>query len=184
MKRSVKILSGLLAVLALAACVAALLFVIGWPVGELRMHELLTNARRLPAVLLTVIAALGFGALGVFTLYGLFTEHFTRRTSAVIEKNALGEAGIAFDALALLVDTVVRANESVKSSKTKVSAVGDLVRIDVRVVTKPTVSLVELTHTLQDAIDAHIRTVCGVAVGRIDVTVDQTDEENKPARIN
>jgi hypothetical protein len=45
----------------------------------------------------------------------------------------------------------------------------------VRVVTAPTVSLLEMTHTLQDEIDAAILSFCGTKVGRVDVTVDQAE---------
>ena len=63
----------------------------------------------------------------------------------------------------------------VKSCKTKVRAVGNDVKIEVRVVTAPTVSLLEMTHTLQDEIDAAILSFCGTKVGRVDVTVDQAE---------
>lgn len=184
MKRTVKILSGLLAVLAVALCVGILLAVIGWPVSEARLTELLARCRQLPTVLLSILAALLLGALGVFTLYGLFTEHYMRRTSAPIEQNALGEASVSFAALEALANSTAKEHTEVKSCKTKITAIGDSIKIAVRVVTAPTVSLLELTHTLQDDISNRIRTVCGVSVGRVDVTVDQTDEEPKPSRIN
>ena len=52
---------------------------------------------------------------------------------------------------------------------------GNDVKIEVRVVTAPTVSLLEMTHTLQDEIDAAILSFCGTKVGRVDVTVDQAE---------
>ena len=184
MKRTVKILSGLLAVLAVALCVVILLAVIGWPVSEPRMQELLTSVRRLPTVLLTLLAACGIGALGVFTLYGLFSDHIMRPTSASIAQSALGSAQISFDALTDIANATVRMHHDVKSSKTKVTAIGDQVKIAIRVVTSPTVSLLELTHTLQDDVASRIQEICGVSVGRVDVTVDQTDEPEKPSRIH
>ena len=179
MKRTVKILSGLLAVLAVALAVCLLLAVFGWPVSESRMHELLTAFRRLPAALLSVLIALLLGALGVFTLYGLFTEHFERRTSAAIERNALGETSIAYAALAELANRVVRSHTEVRGSKAKVRAIGDRVWIEARVTTSPAVSLLELTRSLQSEIAAQILAICGVSIGRVDVTVDQTDETDQ-----
>ncbi len=184
MKRTVKILSGLLAVLAVALAVCVLLYVIGWPVSETRLIALFTSFRRLPAALLTVFAALLSGALGVFTLYGLFAQHYERRTAASIERNALGETSVAFSALAELANQVVRRHPKVKNSKARVKAIGDMVKIEVRVTTSPANSLLELTRTLQNEIAAHILSVCGVAIGSVDVTVDQTDEPEKPSRVN
>ena len=176
MKRWVGILSGLLAAAACALGFWILLVVIGWPVGEARLAEWLTGARRMPNALLLIAAALAIGAVGVLVLYGLFSARFAKRTSATIERSALGETSVSFAALEALSNRTAKANGDVRSCRTKVSAIGDDIRIEVRVVTAPTVSLLEITHSLQDAIAACIREVCGVAVGRIDVTVDQTDE--------
>lgn len=184
MKRTVKILSGLLAVLAVALAVCLLLFVIGWPVAETRAQELLLLFRRLPTALLTVLAALLLGALGVFTLYGLFTEHFERRTAAAIERNALGETSIAYPALAELANRAACRHAEVRNSRTKVKAIGDKIKLEVRVTASPAVSLLELTRTLQNEIAASVLAVCGVAIGSVDVTVDQTDEPEKPSRVN
>ncbi len=184
MKRTVKILSGLLAVLAVALAVCILLFVIGWPVAETRMQELLVSFRRLPTALLFVLAALLLGALGVLTLYGLFAEHYERRTSAAIERNALGETSVAYTALADLANQVVRRHAEVKNCRSKVKTIGDRVKIEVRVTTSPAVSLLALTHALQEEIAAQILAVCGVTIGSVDVTVDQTDEPEKPSRVN
>lgn len=183
MKRTVKILSGLLAVLAVALCVVILLAVIGWPVSEPRMQELLQKMRRLPAVLLTIAAAAAIGAVGVFALYGLFTEHIMRRTSATIDRNALGETSISFGALERLANTAALKHAEVRTSKTKVTAIGDSIRIAIRVVASPTVSLLELTHALQNETASYIRDVCGVSIGKIDVTVDQTEESDAHSRI-
>ena len=183
MKRWVGILSGLLAAAACALCFAVLLVVIGWPVGEARMLEWLTAVRRMPNALFAVLAALAIGAAGVFALYGLFSARFQKRTSAPIERTALGETSVSFEALAALSDRTVKKRNDVKSCKTKVTAIGDDIRISVRVVTTPTVSLLVLTHALQDEIAACIRDVCGVPIGRVDVTVDQTDERETDKRV-
>lgn len=184
MKRVVRILSGLLAVLAIALAVCALLALIGWPVSPERMNELFLSARRMPNVLLTVSAALLLAAIGVFTLYALYAEYFEKRTAAAIERNDLGETSVAFSAIADMVNDTVRKRSDVKECKTSVTAIGDQVRILVRVVTAPTGSLLELTHALQSEIGARILEVCGVPIGTVDVRVDQTDEEPKHAGIN
>ena len=41
--------------------------------------------------------------------------------------------------------------------------------------TSPTVSLLELTRSLQDEIHAAIVALCGIPIGSIDVTVDQAE---------
>jgi hypothetical protein len=183
MKRTVKILSGILAVSAIALSVCILLIVIGWPVSETRMLELLVSIRRLPTALLTVLCALLLCALGVFTLYGLFSAHYQKRTSATIERSETGETAISFTALAELANQVARSHPEVKNSKARVTAIGDKVKIAVSVTTSPVVSLIELTHALQSEIAARILAVCGVSVGDVDVTVDQTEEAKKPSRI-
>lgn len=179
MKRWVGILSGLLAAAACALCFWMLLVVIGWPIGEARLLGWLSTIRRMPYALFAVFAALLFGAIGVLVLYGLFRAKYEKRTSAPIERNALGETSVAFGALADLASSTVKARTDVRSCRTNVSAIGDEIRISLRVVTAPTDSLLELTHALQDAVAARIKEVCGVAVGRVDVTVDQTDEPDK-----
>lgn len=183
MNRAVKILSGVLAVLAIALCVGILLTVIGWPVGEPRMQELLLKIRRFPTVFLTLAVAFVIGAIGVFLLYELFAEHFTRKTAATIERNALGETGISFSALEHLVNSVVQKHADVRSSKTKITAIGDSVKITVRAVTSPTTSLLAMTHALQDEIAARIQAICGISVGKVDITIDQTEEPDTRSRI-
>ena len=168
MKRTVKILSGILAVSAIALSVCILLIVIGWPVSETRMLELLVSIRRLPTALLTVLCALLLCALGVFTLYGLFSAHYQKRTSATIERSETGETAISFTALAELANQTARSHPEVKNSKARVTAIGDKVKIAVSVTTSPVVSLIELTHALQSEIAARILAVCGVsAMSRI-----------------
>ena len=176
MKRWVAILSGISGALACALSVTLLLITLGWPVKETAMHAWLGTVRVMPRALFTVLAALLIGALGVLTLYGLFSAHFTRRTSATLERSALGETAIAFSALEELINGTVRRRSEVKSVRTKITAVGDTVRMDVRVVTSPTGSLYQLTHALQEEIAAAVLSVCGVPIGQVDVTVDQTDE--------
>ena len=119
--------------------------------------------------------------VGILILYGMIGNHFNRRTSALLEKNALGETQVSFATLAQIADRILKDRNDVKSSKTKVYAVGNSIRIDVRAVTAPTVSLLELTHTLQDEIRTAIREICGTEVGSVNVTVDQT--EIPPKRI-
>ena len=99
----------------------------------------------------------------------------SRRTSALLEKNALGETYVSFSTLAKIAERTAKSRSEVKSCKTKVRAIGSSVKIEVRVVTAPTVSLLEMTHSLQDEIDAAILSFCGTKVGSVDVTVDQTD---------
>ena len=184
MKRVVRILSGLLAVLAIALVVCILLAVIGWPVSPERMAELFASARRMPNVLLTVSAALLLAAIGVFTLYALYAERFERPTAARIEQNAMGETSVSFAAIANLVNGVVKERPDVKDCKTSVTALGDQVMILVRVSTAPTVSLLELTYALQNEIKARVIEVCGAPIGVIDVRVDQTDAKPEHARVN
>ena len=184
MKRTVKILCGVLAVLAVALSVMILLTVIGWPVNEPRMQELLHSIRRFPTVLLTIAAAIAIGTIGVFSLYGVFTEHMLRPTSAAIERIASGETSISFTALETLSSAVARKQPDVASCKTKVTAIGDSVRIAVHVVASPTVSLLELSHALQNDITSYIRDVCGVSVGKVDITIDQTDLPDRQSRVN
>ena len=184
MKRWVGILSGLLGALSCACSFALLLIVIGWPVREAQMHAWLTTARTMPQALFLAAAALTLGALGVFVLYGLFFTRLNRRTSAPIERDALGETAIAFAAIEELCNRTAREKSDVKSCRTKVTAIGDDVRIDVHVVTAPTVSLLQLTHELQDLLAARIQAVCGAQVGQIDVTVDQTDESVSEKRVH
>ena len=184
MKRWVGILSGLLAAAACALSFAILLVVIGWPVREARMLEWLSEMRRMPNALLLILASVLIGAVGVLALYGLFSERFSKRTSATIESSALGETSVSFSALEEIANRTAKRRSEVRSCRTKVTAIGDDVRISVRVVTAPTGSLLALTHALQDEIAAHIGELCGVTVGRVDVTVDQTDEKETDKRVN
>ena len=95
--------------------------------------------------------------------------------AALLEKNTLGETAVSYTALSQIVDRTVKNRIDVKSFKTKVYAIGSSVRIDVRAVTSPTVSLLELTHSLQNEIHAAITALCGMPIGSIDVTVDQAE---------
>ena len=183
MKRWVGLLSGLLAAAACALGTALLLFVIGWPVREAQMHDWLTQMRTFPAALILVLAAVLIGAAGVLTLYGLFSAHFTRRTSAPIERNELGETAIDFAAVQALCERTAGRRSGVKSCKCKVTAIGEQIFIAVHVVTAPTESLLRLTHALQEEIAQTLHDVCGVSLGKIDVTVDQTDEPETELRV-
>ena len=106
--------------------------------------------------------------------YSMIGKRINRRTSALLEKNSLGELYISFAALTQIVERAVKARSEVKSSKTRVHAIGNSVRIDVRAETSPTVSLPAITHALEDAVNAAILAACGTVVGKTDVTIDQT----------
>lgn len=181
MKRAVGILSGVLAFAAVLFGIVLLLVAIGWPITTDGLQEMIVGSRRMPAVLLLVLIALICIALGVIILYGMIGNRLKRRTTALLEKNALGETAVSFAALSQIVDRTLKNRKDVKSSKTRVFAIGSSVRIEVRAVTSPTVSLLELTHSLQDEIHAAIVALCGVSIGSIDVTVDQA--EFPPKRI-
>ena len=184
MKRWIGILSGFLAAAACALSTALLLVAIGWPVRETQMHDWLTRMRAMPQALLLVAAAILLGAIGVLTLYGLFSARFLRQTSAPIERNALGETAIAFTAIEELCDRTARRRSGVRSCRSKVTAIGNEITISVHVVTSPEESLLTLTHALQDELSARIQDVCGVKIGRVDVTVDQTDEPAAEKRVH
>lgn len=175
MKRAVRILTGGLAFLSVLFAVCLLLAAIGWPVSAERMQELVAELRRMPAVLIILIAAFVLGGIGVFVMYGLISERMHRRTTALLEKTALGETAVSFPTLAQIAERVVKARSDVSSCKTKVYAIGNDIKIDVRVVTSPTVSLVELTRALQESINASVTEICGTAVGDVNVTVDQAE---------
>lgn len=175
MKRVVKILSGILAFLTLVFGICLLLTAIGWPVSTERIQTLVGSLRRMPQVLFLVLAAFALIAIAVAVLYGMIGEHFNRRKSALLEKNALGETCVSFSTLSQIAERAVKNRSDIASCKTKVSAIGNSVRIDVRVVSAPTVSLLELTHALQDSIASAILASCGMTVGTVNVTVDQAD---------
>lgn len=179
MKRAVRFLSGTLAFLSVLFAVCLLLAEIGWPVSPERMQELVLELRRMPAVLIILLLALVIGGIGVFVLYGLISERTHRRTTALLEKTALGETSVSFPTLAQIAERVVKGRSDVSSCKTKVYAVGNDIKIDVRVVTSPTVSLVELTRVLQAAISTAVSEICGTAVGDVNVTVDQAEIQSK-----
>lgn len=179
MKKTVGILSGILAFLSLVFGVCLLLTAIGWPVSEERFRELAGTIHQMPTVLFLVLSAFGCIAIGVFVLYGMIGEHMNRKTAALLERNALGETYVSFSTLAQIAESAVKSRNDVKNCKTKVYAVGNSIKIDVRAVTAPTVSLVEMTHTLQDEINASILSQCGTAIGRVDVTIDQADFSSK-----
>lgn len=181
MKQAVRIISGVLAFLAILSGTCLLLTAIGWPVSPERMQELIVGMRRMPAVLFTVLFALVLGAAGVFVLYGMIREHSTRRTTALLEQNALGETAVSFASLAQIAERAVKGRSDVSACKTKVYAVGNSIRIDVRVVSSPTVSLMELTHDLQERISTSVTEICGTPVGLVDVTVDQAEPAPKKA---
>lgn len=175
MKRAVVILSGVLAFFAIVLGASLLLIAIGWPVRTERLQALVAGIRQMPAILLLVVIALVCMAVGIVVLYGMIGNHLNRRTSALLEKNALGDTAVSFTALAQITERTVKNRKDIRSCKVKVYAIGNSVRIDVRAVTSPTVSLLELTHTIQDEIDAAILAFCGIAVGSIDVTIDQAE---------
>ena len=181
MKRAVGILSGILAFAAVAFGVVLLLVAIGWPITTEGLQNMIAGSRRMPTVLFLILIALVCIAIGVIVLYGMIGNHRNRRTAALLEKNALGETAMSFAALSQIVDRTLKNRKDVKSSKTRVYAIGSSIRIEVRAVTSPTVSLLELTHSLQDEIHAAIVALCGVPIGSIDVTVDQA--ELPPKRI-
>lgn len=181
MKRTVGILSGILAFFALVLGVGIILIVIGWPVSEAQLAALAAQTHRMPGVLILLLVALACIAIGVVVLYGMIGRHLNRRTTALLEKNALGETAVSFSALQEIAERTVKSRGDVRSCKTKVHAIGSSVRIDVRVVTSPTVSLLELTHALQDMIRDAILSLCGTEVAIIDVTVDQADTPQKKA---
>ena len=175
MKRTVGILSGILAFAAVVSGVILLLAAIGWPITTEGLQTMIAGSRRMPAVLFLILFALVCIAIGVIVLYGMIWNRLNRRTTALLEKNALGETAVSFAALSQIVDRTLKNRTDVKSTKTRVYAIGSSVRIEVRAVTSPTVSLLELTHSLQDEIHAAIVALCGVSIGSIDVTVDQAE---------
>lgn len=175
MKRTAWILSGILAFLAIMFGTSMLLLTIGWPVSPETLQALMWEARRMPAVLFLVFAALICMAIGIIVLYGMIWNRLNRRTSALLEKNTLGETAVSFTALNEIAEQTLKNRSEVIKYKTKVYAIGSSIRIEVRAVTKPTVSLLELTHSLQEDIDTAIRTTCGTEIGSIDVTVDQAE---------
>lgn len=179
MKRAVAVLSGILAFLSIVVGASLLLVVIGWPVSPERMQELVLAARQMPAALLLVVSALICMAVGIFVLYGMIGRFLDRRRSALLEKNALGETAVSFAALSQITDCTLKKRNDVKGFKTKVYAVGNSIRVDVRAVTAPTVSLVEMTHTLQNEIHTAILETCGTEVGSVNVTIDQTELPSK-----
>lgn len=175
MKRAVGILSGILAFLAIMFGVSLLLTAIGWPISPERFGTLVAAARRMPTVLVLIVSALICMAIGIFVLYGMVIKRLNRRTSALLEKNALGETAVSFKALEQIVGRTLKNRSDVTSSKAKVYAIGNSIRIEVRAVTVPTASLLELTHRLQDEINQAILTLCGTNVGSVDVTIDQAE---------
>ena len=175
MNRTVGILSGILAFLTIMFGTGLLLLAIGWPVTPERLQVMAFEVRRMPAVLFLVLAALICMSIGVIVLYGMIWNRLNRRTSALLEKNALGETVVSFTALKEIAEQTLKNRSDVTKYKTKVYAAGSSIRIEVRAITSPTVSLLELTHSLQEEIGTSIRTICGTEVGSIDVTVDQAE---------
>lgn len=181
MKQAVRVFSVILAFLTVLFAVCLVLTMIGWPVSAERMQELVQSMQRMPTVLIVLSAAIVLGGIGVFVMYGLISERMHRRTSAMLEKNELGETAVSFSMLSEITDRAVKSRSDVSSCKTKVYAIGSSVRIEVRVVTAPTVSLVELTRALQNLIRSSIEETCGTAIGDVDVTVDQAELQPKKA---
>jgi hypothetical protein len=181
MKKAVRILSGVFAFLAVVFGICMLLTLIGWPISPEHAQELIIKLRQMPTVLIVIGVALVLSAGGVFVLYGLISERLNRRTAALLEKNAICETAVSFETLAQIAERAAKNRNEVSSCKTKVYAVGNSVRIDVRVVTSPTVSLVKMTRTLQNEVSTMIEEICGTSVGLVDVTVDQTDAAQKRA---
>ena len=175
MKRAVGILSGILAGAAILLGIVLFLTAIGWPITTEGLQEMIMGSRRMPAVLFLVLFAFVCIAVGVLVLYGMIGNHINRRTSALLEKNAFGETAVSFTALSQIVDRTLKNRKDVKNIKTRVYAIGNSIRIDVRAVTSPTVSLLELTHSLQEEIHASILALCGTPIGSIDVTIDQAE---------
>ena len=175
MKQAVRILSGFLAFLAVVCGVCLLLTAIGWPVSPAKVQEIVDGLRQFPNVLFLIIAAIVLCAVGTFVLYGLVFARVNRRTSALIEKTALGEAAVSFSALAQTAERVAKTHHDVRSCRAKAYAIGNSVRIEVRVITAPSVSLIEITRALQETVAAALRDLCGTEIGTVDVTVDQTD---------
>lgn len=179
MKKTVRILSGTLAFLSMVFGICLLLTAIGWPISAARFQELIGELRKMPSVLFLVLFALVCIAVGVLVLYGLIGERMNRKTVAMLDRNALGETYVSFSTLAQIAECAVKSRRDVKTCKAKVYAVGNSVKIDVRVLTAPTASLLEVTRALQDEINASILSLCGTTVGRVDVTVDQTELPQK-----
>ena len=175
MKRAVGILSGFLAFLAIVFGVSLLLTAIGWPVSPERFGILVAKARQMPTVLFLILASAVFVAIGIIVLYGMLFKHFGRRASVLLEKNALGETAVSFTALSQITERILKNRNDVRNAKTKVYAIGSSVRIEVRAVASPEVSLLEMTHSLQDEINTAIIAYCGTSVGSIDVTIDQAE---------
>ena len=175
MKRTVGILSGVLAFAAILFGIVLLLVAIGWPITTDGLQMMIAGSHQMPSVLIPVLIALACIAIGVIVLYGMIVNRRNRRTAALLEKNTLGETAVSYTALSQIVDRTLKNRIDVKSFKTKVYAIGSSVRIDVRAVTSPTVSLLELTHSLQNEIHAAIAALCGMPIGSIDVTVDQAE---------
>ena len=175
MKRTVRILSGILAFLAVVFGVSLLLTAIGWPVSAERFRELIVELRQMPTVLFLVLFDFACIAIGVIVLYGIIGERLNRRTSALLERNTLGETYVSFRTLEQIAESTAKKRSEVKSCKAKVRTVGSNIRIDVRAVTAPTVSLLEMTHALQDEINAAILAFCGTVIGSVDVTIDQAE---------
>jgi uncharacterized alkaline shock family protein YloU len=175
MKRTVWVLTGILAFSSIVFGACLLLLAIGWPVTPERFQVLAVEARRMPAVLILIFTALICMAIGIVILYGMIWNRMNRRTNVLLEKTALGETAVSFTALNEIVERTLKNRKDVKNGKVKVHAIGSSIRIEVHAVTAPTVSLYEITHSLQDEIHAAIQSICGVSIGTIDVTVDQAE---------
>ena len=175
MKRTIAVLSGVLAFSAIVFGTGMLLFVIGWPISQERMQTLIAAARQMPTALFLILGALICTAIGVIVLYGMIWKHWNRRTSALLEKNTFGETSVSFTALKEIAESALKNRDDVKNVRIKVYAVGNSVRIGARAITSPTASLYEITHSLQEEINTTIRSICGVEIGSIDVTVDQAE---------
>ena len=182
MKKAVGIFSGILAFITLVFGICLILTAIGWPVSTERFQELIAELRKMPAVLLLLLSGLICIAMGTFILYGIIGDRMNRRTSALLERNTIGETFVSFSTLEQIAENTAKSFSEVKSCKTKIRAIGSSITISVRVVTAPTVSLLEMTHALQDKINASITELCGKAIGSVDVTIDQADIPPKKAK--
>ncbi len=106
------------------------------------------------------------------------TELFPKKT-AVLSRTALGETAISFSALGQLAERAAMRQKGVRACKARAYAVGSGVWIDVHAETPPELSLVEITHALENAIAAELLQICGATVGTVYVTVDQPEKTPK-----
>ena len=104
---------------------------------------------------------------------------FFSKKATVLDRTALGETAISFSALGQLAERAGMRQTGVRSCRARAYAVGDGVWIDVHAETPPELSLVGITHALENAIAAELLQICGSTVGTVYVTVDQPEESPK-----